>query len=705
MNENPTVEVHKLQPITKFIYTLGVLPTSYLMSMTYPEQLTWLCNYISQTVIPAINDNVEAVQELQQLYKDLEDFVNNYFDNLDVQEEINRKLDEMASSGQLTEIIKHYVDPFIQEQDADIEAFKNSVTTELEGMDIKIDSAVSGSPLVASSTDEMTDTTRVYVNTTDGKWYYYDGEEWQIGGTYQSSENSDDVNGLVEITDTYNMRGLLDWEVGNLNNSTGEVTTSVYLLITPDIITANEDLYIDYSSYTTTTIYKYNNDDSYDSYIDIGQNANKGYFIFKGQKFRLKLNYVDDSNRHDISAEEPRETNLYLGLKIYKYKDFENINLALLNSQGYWFDVDDLKYTHSLILGDFGSGLVNQNKNSYKRMVTPRILKYPKSVVISSKVAAQAYIWYFDDVNGTNPSGQGWKDIYNTPFVVSANQCFRYIVSSSSSATEALLTPYDNAVFKNLSVKYYDAFSSEPNPNIKYIDSVCHQGYSESESYNRCKAGGYTLAKQHGFNWGECDIQFTSDGIPVCAHDASFVSDGLTVVISEHTFSDLQNYDYYGSTIASFEAILTECKTAGLGLYIDHINGLNDTKWNSLFSIVKKLQMEDNVKWLQPLSREITNRILTWYKKSKIAIVTSASDLTDTIAEANAIKTDFNEISIDAMYSNFTTTQISNAVALLNPGVKLEVWTIDTLATCQEYLPYVSGITSNKYSVIDMIDN
>ena len=37
----------------------------------------------------------------------------------------------------------------------------------------QINSLASGSPLVASSTSEMTDTTKTYVNTTDGKWYYY----------------------------------------------------------------------------------------------------------------------------------------------------------------------------------------------------------------------------------------------------------------------------------------------------------------------------------------------------------------------------------------------------------------------------------------------------------------------------------------------------------------------------------------------------
>lgn len=51
----------------------------------------------------------------------------------------------------------------------------------------QINGLASGSPLVASSTSGMTDTTRVYVNTSDGNWYYYNGSAWVIGGTYQST--------------------------------------------------------------------------------------------------------------------------------------------------------------------------------------------------------------------------------------------------------------------------------------------------------------------------------------------------------------------------------------------------------------------------------------------------------------------------------------------------------------------------------------
>lgn len=49
-----------------------------------------------------------------------------------------------------------------------------------------------GTPLVASTASEMTDTSKVYVYTgsetgyTNGDWYYYDGSAWASGGVYNS---------------------------------------------------------------------------------------------------------------------------------------------------------------------------------------------------------------------------------------------------------------------------------------------------------------------------------------------------------------------------------------------------------------------------------------------------------------------------------------------------------------------------------------
>lgn len=51
----------------------------------------------------------ETVEEYIAKFTELKDFVDNYFDNLDVQEEINNKLDAMAEAGTLQEIITTYI--------------------------------------------------------------------------------------------------------------------------------------------------------------------------------------------------------------------------------------------------------------------------------------------------------------------------------------------------------------------------------------------------------------------------------------------------------------------------------------------------------------------------------------------------------------------------------------------------------------------
>lgn len=96
--------------INKFCLTIGMLPTSYKISMTYEEQILAIGHYLETTVYPAINNNAEALAELQNLFIELKNYVDNYFDDLDIQAEINNKLDDMAQSGELAKIIAQYIE-------------------------------------------------------------------------------------------------------------------------------------------------------------------------------------------------------------------------------------------------------------------------------------------------------------------------------------------------------------------------------------------------------------------------------------------------------------------------------------------------------------------------------------------------------------------------------------------------------------------
>lgn len=57
-----------------------------------------------------INELVKAVNGMDKIIKEYVEYIDNYFKNLDVQEEINNKLDEMAESGDLATIIAQFIE-------------------------------------------------------------------------------------------------------------------------------------------------------------------------------------------------------------------------------------------------------------------------------------------------------------------------------------------------------------------------------------------------------------------------------------------------------------------------------------------------------------------------------------------------------------------------------------------------------------------
>lgn len=65
-------KINNLNNVPRFRYTLGQLPTSFLESMTYQEQLDWLCNYVSQTVTNKINEITNSYNEIVEGFNTLD---------------------------------------------------------------------------------------------------------------------------------------------------------------------------------------------------------------------------------------------------------------------------------------------------------------------------------------------------------------------------------------------------------------------------------------------------------------------------------------------------------------------------------------------------------------------------------------------------------------------------------------------------------
>lgn len=87
----------------------GLQPAFYdLESGTVLQQTARMYDKVNQLIRLFNELSVETqttVTEYIAKFTELKDFVDNYFDNLDVQEEVNKKLDEMVESGELGELV------------------------------------------------------------------------------------------------------------------------------------------------------------------------------------------------------------------------------------------------------------------------------------------------------------------------------------------------------------------------------------------------------------------------------------------------------------------------------------------------------------------------------------------------------------------------------------------------------------------------
>lgn len=152
----PNMESYKNPHYFRF-WCQKVLPLVYDDSLSYYELLCKVVKYLND-VIEDSDAMKTNIGNLLNAYNDLQAYVNDYFDNLDVQNEINNKLDQMAESGELSQLL----------------------------YDVIGDSAF---PRFVSSVDEMTDHNIIYVLASTGDIYYYNGTEFINSGIEYGTGN------------------------------------------------------------------------------------------------------------------------------------------------------------------------------------------------------------------------------------------------------------------------------------------------------------------------------------------------------------------------------------------------------------------------------------------------------------------------------------------------------------------------------------
>lgn len=232
----------------------------------------------------------------------------------------------------------------------------------------------------------------------------------------------------------------------------------------------------------------------------------------------------------------------------------------------------------------------------------------------------------------------------------------------------------------------------------RIIKGIAHRGYSSIAPENTLPA--YRLAKQRGFFYVETDVSFTSDGVPVCLHDATInrTSNG-SGNINSLTWEQVQQYDfgswkspaYAGTKIPSLEEFLLLCRDIILHPYIELKNTAtySQSQIEGLVDMVYRLGMDGKVTWIS-FSSTYLGYVRNYDPLARLGFVVSGLTAAN-ITTASGLKTGSNDVFID------TSALTDAAVELcINGRLPMEVWTIDSEATIKNANPYITGFTSNS---------
>lgn len=230
--------------------------------------------------------------------------------------------------------------------------------------------------------------------------------------------------------------------------------------------------------------------------------------------------------------------------------------------------------------------------------------------------------------------------------------------------------------------------------------AINHRGYCTVAPENTIPA--YILSKEKGYNYVECDVSFTSDGVAVLLHDGTIdrTSDG-TGNISEMTYAEALQYDfgswkssaYAGTKIPTFEEFIRLCKNVGLHPYIElKSNGAyTEAQIASIVDTVKRHRMQGNVTYIS-FNYDYLVYVKNADASARLGWVVYGID-NDWMVEIKALRTGSNEVFIDQSSGNVTDTSINLCIA---NDVPVEIWTVNSAEVIENMNPYISGVTSDS---------
>ena len=175
----------------------------------------------------------------------------------------------------------------------------------------------------------------------------------------------------------------------------------------------------------------------------------------------------------------------------------------------------------------------------------------------------------------------------------------------------------------------------------------------------------------------------------------------------EYDFGVKKGEEFKGTNIPTFEEFLECCRDNNLSPYIElkSSKGVNRDKIKMLVDMVNSYGLKDKATWISfdydylKILSELDGSARIWY------LYNSVPD-DRTITQLNGLKTENNEVFLDAQASKLTQNSVN---MMKNNGFEVEVWTVDDFGYFDVASSFgCSGVTTDnitKDSVKDFYGN
>lgn len=237
-------------------------------------------------------------------------------------------------------------------------------------------------------------------------------------------------------------------------------------------------------------------------------------------------------------------------------------------------------------------------------------------------------------------------------------------------------------------------------------------------SYPHHSINAYKEAYKKGFRTLLCDLMFTSDNVPVCFHDlylnqnyhdvydanGILVSTTTPIYVKEHTYDELNSYDYglYMGTqfkdypLLKFEDMLKLVKYLGVDIYVE-IKEMTEAQSKIACDLVRKYGVSERTSWSGTINqlKSVTNNIIN----ARVAHIPSKIDDSE-ISLLNSLKTGQNKVFVFAWDTTVLNDDIVNK--LIENDIAFEIGTLDDEQSIIDYFNrgdaynYCTGIETNS---------